>query len=79
MFDHPLDEQYRQKFLKLKAERDAKNNQGMSGGANQFMQDPGAPMFNAMNPLNNKTADPLIRAEAEKKLKEQKFLYHQEY
>jgi len=32
-----------------------------------------------MNPLNNKTADPLIRAEAEKKLKEQKFLYHQEY
>jgi hypothetical protein len=34
MFDHPLDEQYRQKFLKLKAERDAKNNQGMSGGAN---------------------------------------------
>jgi hypothetical protein len=37
------------------------------------MQDPNMQqqtMFNAMNPLNNKTADPLIRAEAEKKLKE---------
>jgi hypothetical protein len=67
MFDHPLDEQYRQKFLRLKADRDAKNNHGNG----QFMNDGQQPHYNnAMNPLNNKTGDPLIRAEAEKKLKE---------
>ena len=25
MYDHPLDEQYRQKFLRLKAEKEGKN------------------------------------------------------
>ena len=29
--------------------------------------------------LSNKTHDPIIRAEAEKKLKEQRYLYQQEY
>ena len=31
------------------------------------------------NNLNNKTGDPLIRAEAEKKMREQRQLYQQEY
>lgn len=63
MYDHPLDEEYRQKFLRLKAEKEAAegkyndNPQKVSGG------------FTSMG-LNNKAQDPLIRAEAEKKLRE---------
>lgn len=32
MHDHPLDEEYRQKFLKLKAERDEREKMKKSGG-----------------------------------------------
>ena len=73
MYDHPLDEEYRQKFLRLKAQRDVKQNERAMQGNNLGNQNR---MMGGLNQLNNKTADPLIRAEAEKKLKEQRYLYH---
>jgi len=72
MFDHPLDEQYRQKFLRLKAEKEARTGGGQK---DQLGVSPVLPV----GAMSNKTQDPLIRAEAEKKLKQHRELYQQEF
>ena len=65
MYDHPLDEHYRRMFLEAKAK---------AGGGTQAKG--GAKMPGL---LSNKAQDPLIRAEAVRKLDEQRSLYQQEF
>lgn len=75
MYDHPLDEEYRQKFLRLKAEKDKELGLGQKAVGNpNIMQ-----QANNLLGMSNKAQDPLIRAEAEKKLKEHRQMYQQEY
>jgi hypothetical protein len=66
MYDHPLDAEYRQKFLRLKAEKEGMNYVPTAS--------PGMGGF-GMQAMNSKTQDPLIRAEAEKKIREQRHYY----
>lgn len=85
MFDHPLDEEYKQKFLRLKAEKEERSyiapnniNQAYSAGnnntnnlfVNQQMSASNIRMPGMILGIGNKTQDPLIRAEAEKKIRD---------
>ena len=72
MYDHPLDEQYRQKFLRLKAEKEGKSYVAPTASP------PNVKAFTG-NGMSSKTQDPLIRAEAEKKIREQRQYYQQEF
>lgn len=81
IYDHPLDEVYRKKFQEAKAEKNRLQRDGRLGGSNAHdsatnmsrMAGSFAPVFGA------KMDDPLIKAETEKKFKEQKVQIEQEY
>lgn len=73
MYDHPLDEEYRQKFLRLKAQKEGK--QYFANGQLDLNNPIQQVFANPLGQMNNKIQDPLIRAEAEKKLKEHRMLY----
>lgn len=72
MYDHPLDENYRQMYLNAKAEKEGK------GFNSSIQKNDIRSSLNQKMPsgigtsLNNKIQDPLIRAEAEKKIREQR-------
>ena len=84
MTDHPLDEFYKQKFLRLKAEKegrpyippDQQNEYQESQNTANLI--PNFGNFQSAG-ISNKTQDPLIRAEAEKKIREQRLLFQQQF